>query len=106
MIVRVLITTGKYLSLVAASAVALIPLVVVLFASFKTSADKVPIMERLLREEFVKLHTTDLLAAFADEVEKEFGIKISSSEESKRALASIASLASFIRERADPSRLN
>lgn len=38
-------------------------------------------------------------------IEKEFGIKISSSEESKRALASIASLASFIRERADPSRL-
>lgn len=39
MIVRVLITTGKYLSLVAASAVALIPLVVVLFASFKTAEE-------------------------------------------------------------------
>ncbi|MBA4248041.1 MAG: sugar ABC transporter permease [Microbacterium sp.] len=39
MITRVLVTTGKYLSLVAAAAVALIPLVVVLFASFKTSAE-------------------------------------------------------------------
>lgn len=39
MIVRVLVTTGKYLSLVAAAAVALIPLVVVLFASFKTSEE-------------------------------------------------------------------
>ncbi len=39
------------------------------------------------------------------QLEREFGIKISSSEESRRALASIASLASFIRERADPARL-
>lgn len=39
MIVRALVTTGKYLSLVAAAAVALIPLVVVLFASFKTSEE-------------------------------------------------------------------
>jgi multiple sugar transport system permease protein len=39
MIVRVLVTTGKYLSLAAAAAVALIPLVVVLFASFKTSEE-------------------------------------------------------------------
>jgi ABC-type glycerol-3-phosphate transport system permease component len=39
MITRVLVTTGKYLSLVAAAGVALIPLVVVLFASFKTSAE-------------------------------------------------------------------
>ena len=39
MITRVLVTTGKYLSLVAAAAVALIPLVVVLFASFKTSEE-------------------------------------------------------------------
>tara|TARA_R110002111_G_scaffold19045_1_gene46661 strand:+ start:449 stop:727 length:279 start_codon:yes stop_codon:yes gene_type:complete len=38
-------------------------------------------------------------------LEKEFGVKISSSEESKKALASVASLAAFIRERADPSRL-
>lgn len=39
------------------------------------------------------------------QLEREFGIKISSSEESRRALASIASLAAFIRERADPARL-
>lgn len=38
-------------------------------------------------------------------LEKEFGIKISSSEESRTALASIASLADFIRQRADPSKL-
>lgn len=38
-------------------------------------------------------------------LEKEFGIKISSSEESMRALATLGSLAAFIRERADPARL-
>ncbi|HWA86552.1 MAG TPA: phosphopantetheine-binding protein [Opitutus sp.] len=38
-------------------------------------------------------------------LEKEFGIKISSSEESRQALASVAHLAEFIRARADPSRL-
>lgn len=38
-------------------------------------------------------------------LEKEFGIKISNSEESRTALASIKSLASFVRERADPARL-
>ena len=37
--------------------------------------------------------------------EKEFGIKIRSSEESRQALASIASLAAFIRKHADPARL-
>ena len=38
-------------------------------------------------------------------LEKEFGIKITSSEESRKALASIASLAAFVREKADPARL-
>ena len=38
-------------------------------------------------------------------LEKEFGIKIASSEESKQALASVASLAAFIRARAEPARL-
>jgi acyl carrier protein len=38
-------------------------------------------------------------------LEKEFGIKISSSEESRQALASVAHLAEFIRLRADPARL-
>ena len=38
-------------------------------------------------------------------LEKEFGIKISSSEESRQALASIAHLAEYIRLRADPARL-
>jgi len=38
-------------------------------------------------------------------IEKEFGIKISSSEESREALASVASLAAFVRTRADPARL-
>ncbi len=39
------------------------------------------------------------------QIEKEFGIKISSAEESKQALASVASLAAFIRARADKSRI-
>jgi len=38
-------------------------------------------------------------------IEKEFGIKITSSEESRSALASIAGLAEFIRARAAPDRL-
>lgn len=38
-------------------------------------------------------------------LEKEFGIKIASSEESRSALASMRSLATYIRERADPARL-
>ena len=38
-------------------------------------------------------------------LEKEFGLKISSSEESRVALASIAHLAEFIRARADPALL-
>jgi acyl carrier protein len=38
-------------------------------------------------------------------MEKEFGIKIASSEEARRALASVASLAAYIRERGDPARL-
>ncbi len=38
-------------------------------------------------------------------LEKEFGIKISNSEESRSALASVARLAEFVRRRADPARL-
>jgi len=38
-------------------------------------------------------------------MEKEFGVKIASSEEARRALASVASLAAYIRERGDPARL-
>ena len=38
-------------------------------------------------------------------LEKEFGIKISSSEESRQALGSVASIAEFVRSRADPARL-
>jgi len=38
-------------------------------------------------------------------LEKEFGIKISSSEESRTALASIGSLAAYIRAHAAPDRL-
>ena len=38
-------------------------------------------------------------------LEKDFGIKITSSEESRQALASVAHLAEFIRARADPARL-
>jgi acyl carrier protein len=38
-------------------------------------------------------------------LEKEFGIKIASSEEARSALASVAGLAGYIRERADPTRL-
>lgn len=38
-------------------------------------------------------------------IEKVYGIKIASAEESRSALASVASLAQFIRSRADPARL-
>jgi acyl carrier protein len=38
-------------------------------------------------------------------LEKEFGIKIKSSEESRAALSSVAGLAAYIRGRAEPSRL-
>lgn len=38
-------------------------------------------------------------------LEKEFGIKIGSSEESKQALSSVAGLAAFIRQRADASKI-
>ncbi len=38
-------------------------------------------------------------------IEKEFGIKIASSEESRAALASVARLAEFIRARAPADRL-
>ena len=38
-------------------------------------------------------------------LEKEYGIKITSSEESLEAFASVAHLAEFVRSRADPSRL-
>jgi len=38
-------------------------------------------------------------------MEREFGIKIASSEEARRALASVTALAAYIRERGDPARL-
>jgi acyl carrier protein len=38
-------------------------------------------------------------------LEREFGLKIASSEEARRALASVSSLAAYIREHGDPSRL-
>jgi acyl carrier protein len=38
-------------------------------------------------------------------LEKEFGIKIKSSEEARAALSSVSGLAAFIRARADPLRL-
>jgi acyl carrier protein len=38
-------------------------------------------------------------------MEREFGIKIASSEEARQALASVAALAAYIRERGDPARL-
>jgi acyl carrier protein len=38
-------------------------------------------------------------------LEKEFGIKIASSEEARVALVSVAALAAYVRERVDPSRL-
>jgi acyl carrier protein len=38
-------------------------------------------------------------------LEKEFGIKIKSSEEARAALSSVRGLAAFIRARADPLRL-
>jgi acyl carrier protein len=38
-------------------------------------------------------------------IEKEFGIKIGSAEESRQALASVASLAAFVRSRADAAKI-
>ncbi len=38
-------------------------------------------------------------------LEKRFGIKISNSEESRQALASVGTLAKYIREHATPSRI-
>jgi acyl carrier protein len=38
-------------------------------------------------------------------LEKEFGVKISSSEQSKAALSSVSGLAAFLRTHADASRL-
>ena len=38
-------------------------------------------------------------------LEKEYGIKIKSSEEARAALSSVSGLAAFIRARADPLRL-
>jgi acyl carrier protein len=38
-------------------------------------------------------------------LEKEFGIKISSSEEARLALANVAALTAFVRLRGDPARL-
>ncbi len=38
-------------------------------------------------------------------LEKEFGIKIASSEESRTALASITALSAYLRAHADPARL-
>ena len=38
-------------------------------------------------------------------LEKEFGIKIASSEEARRAFESVAALAAYIRERGDPARI-
>jgi acyl carrier protein len=38
-------------------------------------------------------------------LEKEFGIKIASSEEAREAFGSVAALAAYIRERGDGSRL-
>jgi acyl carrier protein len=38
-------------------------------------------------------------------LEKEFGIKIASSEEARQALVSVAALTAYIRRNGDPSRL-
>ncbi len=38
-------------------------------------------------------------------LEKEFGLKITSSEESRSALASVAALAAYLRAHGDPARL-
>lgn len=40
------------------------------------------------------------------QLEKEFNLKITSSEESRQALASVSSLAEFIRQRVDSARLS
>lgn len=52
----------------------------------------------------LSLDSVDMLELVL-KIEKDYGIKIKSSEESKQALSSVASLATFVRERADPARL-
>jgi acyl carrier protein len=38
-------------------------------------------------------------------LEKEFGLRIASSEEARKALGSVSALSAYIREKGDPSRL-
>lgn len=66
-------------------------------------ADQIPDNEPLIGTGLA-LDSIDALELVV-QLEKEFGIKIASSEESRQALASVASLAEFIRARADKSRL-
>jgi acyl carrier protein len=67
------------------------------------SPDQIPDDEPLIGAG-LNLDSIDALELVV-QLEKEFGIKISNSEESRAALSTIAKLAQFIRDRADPSRL-
>lgn len=53
----------------------------------------------------LSLDSVDMLELVL-KIEKDYGVKIESSEESRQALASVNSLAAFVRERADPAKLN
>ena len=52
----------------------------------------------------LSLDSVDMLELVL-KLEKEYGVKIESSEESKKALSSVNSLAAYVRERAQPERI-
>ncbi len=66
--------------------------------------DKIPDNEPLIGGG-LNLDSIDALELVVS-LEKEFGIKIASSEESRAALASVASLADYIRSHAAESRIS
>ena len=61
--------------------------------------------EEPLIESGLSLDSLDVLELVL-KIEKQYGIKIKTSEESREALASVASLAAFIRKNADPDKLS
>jgi acyl carrier protein len=65
--------------------------------------EDIPLNEPLFGNPKLGLDSLDALELVV-RLEKEFGIKIGSSEESRRALASLETLAGYIRERQQAAR--